>query len=741
MFVLAAGAACAQENWRIQPQPAGAPITSIAMWGDSGIAMGTYSWITGDDGQSWKANLGVYLYSSALEPDGRAWVSDYVPGTNGLLYTSNFGNTWAHCPFPYPAGTHMWRVIGTDPGTRMAFVRDDARLNLGIFASSDPNDSIWREVVYTGLPTDLQANEIIFNPKTKSLVLSFLDQTNTTVSLYRSTDMGITWEPMTLVGVPAEAVPTTSGVLWATRSGIEFLDTRTQVGNEAQWSSYRSSDDGATWAPTSSGLPAFMCLNYTAQRPTGEIYATAARIAPGNNDIWFGMVYKSTDEGITWTELPNAGLPPGFAVNISVTPRGTLIATGNPGSGGGAFRSTDDGATWTPSVKGMYQAFTMSVAIDSAGRKFVMAPSQGLFRYQRSDGWTRLTNGIPAWGWKNICVGKNNVVFVSDTSGGIYRSTDQGDSWTAITSGLANLHNYEIQVSRAGTVLLCTFSGVYRSTNDGDSWNVAPRTIPPGIIVHYLGVRKDGFLIATTGVGPYVSSDDGNTWTLKTGGLVVPSCSGVGFCKDGTILLGNGSTIVRSSDNGEHWLPSATGVVPRDNGGNNIFTQFACRANGRIVAARYDTVFMYVSTDNGKTWADDRKGQMSTFQNLYIPNLQSAPDDSLYATSTLGFWAAGGTPASVGEMMGTPAGVTLTVSGPNPSDDNTRVAFSLAQTDDVRLALLDDLGRTVWENAPATALPGPHEVGIPTSGLSSGTYHCTLYAKHGVYSATIIVKH
>jgi photosystem II stability/assembly factor-like uncharacterized protein len=740
VLLMLAGTSVAQEDWRRQSEPAGAPVNTIAMWGDSGIAIGPSNWLTADDGKSWKGSLVATLYTSSLEPDGRGWVVTYIPGMNGLYYTSNYGHTWDSCPFPYPAGTHLWRVVGTAPGHRLALVRDDAFGNMGIYESADPDFTTWKQIPFSGLPTDARGNEIIYNPVTKSLVLSFMDATGFTAVFYRSTDMGSTWSPMPLTGIPADAIPTTSQVLWATAAGIEFMATRTAVGNESQWMAYRSSDDGSTWKPVTSGLPPFMTLNFTAQRPTGELYATVARVAPANNEIWFASVYKSLDSGVTWAELPNVGLPTGIATYITVTPRGTLLVAGNPGSGGGLFRSTDDGATWIPSVKGMNDPFVMSIASDTKNRRFVMAPNEGLFRYQRTDGWKRLTNGIPSWGWKNICIGKNDVVFVADTGGGVYRSTDHGDTWTSISNGLANLHNYVINVSRAGSVLLCTFGGVYRSTDNGDSWSVSFGTIPEGIVVQHLGVRSDGLLVASTDIGPYTSSDDGDTWTLQINGLVAPDCHGVGFCKDGTILLGNGTTIVRSTDDGETWESAANGIIQRDNAGSEIFYQFALRENGRIIATRFDSLFLYASFDNGKTWFDGRTGIWQFYARIRIFCLSAAPDDSLFAGTSYGFWAAGGARSAVDDPADGPSGIALSVSGPNPTGDQTGVQFTLAQAGTVRLSLVDAAGRTIWERSVPCSHSGTHIMSVPTASLPNGIYHCLLHTKTGVATTEIVVE-
>jgi photosystem II stability/assembly factor-like uncharacterized protein len=89
--------------------------------------------------------------------------------------------------------------------------------------------------------------------------------------------------------------------------------------------------------------------------------------------------------------------------------------------------------------------------------------------------------------------------------GNAFRSTDNGASWTAVSSGLpvgqANVN--ALATTASGTVLAATGTGIYRSTNFGASWiRVLDR--------HGLSLARHGAtLYAGTGSGVWRSTNDG----------------------------------------------------------------------------------------------------------------------------------------------------------------------------------------------------------------------------------------
>ena len=69
-----------------------------------------------------------------------------------------------------------------------------------------------------------------------------------------------------------------------------------------------------------------------------------------------------------------------------------------------------------------------------------------------------------------------------------------------------------------------------------------------------------------------------------------------------------------------------------------------------------------------------------------------------------------------------PSAVTLAQNYPNPFNPTTEITFSLAKTENVRLAVFDHLGREVAVLRDAQTVSGDHSVAFDASGLPSGVY-------------------
>ena len=171
-----------------------------------------------------------------------------------------------------------------------------------------------------------------------------------------------------------------------------------------------------------------------------------------NNEL-FAMVdgiglYRSSNEGISWDQLNN--------INTNIR----KVYSGNNTLFYDTwdykfFRSTDNGNTWN-SIDNSFLIFP------------VLPPPNDLTQYM-------VINSLTA----------NSYYIFIGTGAGIFRSGDNGITWTSCSTGLPNdyynVHFIEVtsllildQYLFAGTI----YQGVYLSTNNGEKWESTSEGLP-----------------------------------------------------------------------------------------------------------------------------------------------------------------------------------------------------------------------------------------------------------------------
>lgn len=98
---------------------------------------------------------------------------------------------------------------------------------------------------------------------------------------------------------------------------------------------------------------------------------------------------------------------------------------------------------------------------------------------------------------------------VSDRSPYLYKTTDYGESWQQITNGIqANDYSWVVREDpvRQGLLYAGTETGVYVSFDAGDSWQSLQNNLPP-VIVMNMTVKDDDVVIATHGRGIWIMDD------------------------------------------------------------------------------------------------------------------------------------------------------------------------------------------------------------------------------------------
>jgi len=273
---------------------------------------------------------------------------------------------------------------------------------------------------------------------------------------------------------------------------------------------WKSDDYGRTWTPI---------FDHESTQSIGAIAVASSNpniiyVASGEGlhrpDLSVGNgIYKSTDAGKTWTHL---GLRDGFQIPaLAVDPRdpnrvfaAVLGHPYGPNEERGLFRSTDGGQTWEKSIYKNANTGASDVEIDPSNPDVIYASM-----------WE-----VREGPWED-----NNEV--NGTGGGLFKSTDGGNTWHPLTNGLPKDLS-QIYVAIAPTdprrlyATLGTASGalaVYRSDDAGDSWSKAtddPRPsgrIGGGDLPIPRVDSKNPDIVYSASTVTMKSTDGGKTWS------------------------------------------------------------------------------------------------------------------------------------------------------------------------------------------------------------------------------------
>jgi PKD repeat protein/photosystem II stability/assembly factor-like uncharacterized protein len=201
---------------------------------------------------------------------------------------------------------------------------------------------------------------------------------------------------------------------------------------------------------------------------------------------------------------------------------------------------------------------------------YVGAPSGGLWKTTNGGStWTNLTDGLPSLGVSSIIVHptSTNTIFIGtgDRDGGdapgigVYKSTDGGNSWSASNTGMGNrtVGMMVMHPSNSNIILAATSGGIYKTTNGGSNWNRTSNStshykdivFKPGDPTVVYAARDNYFERST---------NTGDSWSTVTVGLPSSARFVIGVSPNNAnyvyVLAGSSSGLVglyRSTNSGQ----------------------------------------------------------------------------------------------------------------------------------------------------------------------------------------------
>ncbi|MDX1392813.1 MAG: glycosyl hydrolase [Gemmatimonadota bacterium] len=254
---------------------------------------------------------------------------------------------------------------------------------------------------------------------------------------------------------------------------------------------------------------------------------------PGNRNIWYvavgsGGVWKTENSGTTWEPIFDD--EPSYSIgSIAIDPNdpstvwvgtGENVGGRHVGFGDGVYKSTDGGRTWrNMGLEASEHLSTMIVHPEDSDIVWVAAqgplwtPGGDRGLYKTTDGGETWTNVLSAGEWTGVtdvvmdprdpdllyaATWQRHRTVAAYLGGGpesgIHRSTDGGETWEELTTGLPSGVKGKIglaispqnpDIVYAAVEQIRTEGGLYRSTNRGESWSRMSDAVSGGTGPHY----------------------------------------------------------------------------------------------------------------------------------------------------------------------------------------------------------------------------------------------------------------
>lgn len=573
-------------------------------------------------------NISSRVVTGTYDPNNANII--YIGPANGGVWKSTDGGTnWT--PLTDQEVSMAMGSIVVDPnnsniiyaGTGEATYSGASYYGRGLLKSTDGGNS-WTNYT-TGLPTSTYFSRLVIQPGNSQYLLAALGN----AGLYRSTNGGVSWNAL-LGGRCDDVVYTSSGdTAFAVGSGVGLR---------------RSIDGGVTFSSFGTGLINSNRTHFDLCKSNPAFMYAAVY---GGSLV---RIYKSTNYGANWSELST---------------------TSN-------FKSLDHQA-W----------YDLYCRVNPQNPNKAYVGTIDVFRSTDGTNFSNITNGY-AGGSVHVDqhflffhpTDENTFIVCND--GGIWKTTNNGSSFTNMNQNLTLTQFYRIKASPftpsrilggtqdngtqqtfaalnwaaayggdGGEVSFnlsdsnyilgeTQYNGVFRTTNGGVTWNSAQSGLSGGENAAWVGpievhpTTSGTFYTARQRV--YRSTNNGGSWTAISGNI-----NGSSSVRELTISKSNpsimfatsGSQVFKSTDAGATWSNVTSGLPNR-----TITTVEVHPTNSSLVFLTFSgfgTDKVYKSTNGGSSWSSiDGPLPDSPVNDIYIATDNPGMPNTYFVATDIG---------------------------------------------------------------------------------------------------------
>ena len=259
------------------------------------------------------------FWSSAYEGSGKGNIQEFGRSIDG-------GETWSSGEITSCSGGQIGMISGIS-STKAYTVVYSSNIQ-GIYATEDGGESWSRQETADFNLSSSFPNIVHFFNETDGVCQG--DPVDGYYEIYTTNDAGETWSR-----VPSENIPAPISGEYGVAGYFDSIEDNIWFGT-LKGRVFRSSDKGATWDVSNTGLPDYVDITFR-----DELYGLAIDKS-SNSD---GRLFKTEDGGITWSEINTSGYV--FSSDIEFIPEtNTVVSTGSASNAAGATYSFDGGVNW-----------------------------------------------------------------------------------------------------------------------------------------------------------------------------------------------------------------------------------------------------------------------------------------------------------------------------------------------------------------------------------------------------------
>ena len=315
--------------------------------------------------------------------------------------------------------------------------------------------------------------------------------------IWKTTSAGVTWFP---IFDQVESVDSVGAVAVApSNPSIVYAGAGDPIGGSLGNGMWKSTDAGKSWQHI--GLEDTVKITYILVDPKDPNLVVVSAL--GDTTRKGGGVYRSTDGGQTWTSTLKPTDYDGVRELSYEFDNPNLMVAATQGTGGGrgpapggarartkpplVFKSTDEGMTWTPlKIPPFPGRVALAIAMHTNGQRIYIVGNNienGSGLYRSDDGgatWkhmagkdTRISNGQGSYS-SGVYVDTQNPDIVYTISTAMYRSTDGGATFEAYKGapGGEDYHKVWIDPTNGKRMAIGADQGATITLDGGNTWSM-----------------------------------------------------------------------------------------------------------------------------------------------------------------------------------------------------------------------------------------------------------------------------